>query len=163
VGVHSLTLSCTPENMKCDFQASLLACTFASPCLGREPKTRVTTHKIHHGLDLGEATTFPFIIFYMSGHEGYTQMSFFPRTPTTLEAQNFLCRPSIEMRSKQTYISCQDLSNDMWHITCTKVNQGYSWLLVVGNQIGTLTPDPSFSHNLHFKYSNGTCEPIINI
>jgi len=43
VGVHSLTLSYTPESMKCDSQASLLACTFASPCFGRGPKVRVMT------------------------------------------------------------------------------------------------------------------------
>jgi hypothetical protein len=29
--------------MKCDYQVSLLACTFASPCLGHEPKARVAT------------------------------------------------------------------------------------------------------------------------
>jgi hypothetical protein len=34
---------------------------------------------------------------------------------------------------------------------------------VVGSQIGTLTLDPSFGHNLCFKYSNGTCEPISDI
>jgi hypothetical protein len=33
VGVHSLTLSHTPRSMKCDSQASLLACTFPSPRL----------------------------------------------------------------------------------------------------------------------------------
>jgi len=27
--------------MKCDSQASFLACTFANPCFGREPKVRV--------------------------------------------------------------------------------------------------------------------------
>jgi hypothetical protein len=26
------------------------------------------THKIHHGPDLGEATTFPFIIYFLLGH-----------------------------------------------------------------------------------------------
>ncbi len=41
VGVHSLTLSCTPGNMKCDSQASLLAHTFASPYLGHKPKVKV--------------------------------------------------------------------------------------------------------------------------
>jgi hypothetical protein len=30
-------------NMKCDFQISFLACTFASPCLKCKPKVRVTT------------------------------------------------------------------------------------------------------------------------
>jgi hypothetical protein len=44
----------------------------------------------------------------------------------------------------------------MWHTTCMQINQGDSWILVVGNQISNLT----FGHNLCFKYSNGTCEPI---
>jgi len=43
VEVHSLTLSPTPRSMKCDSQASLLARTFASPCLGHKPKVRVAT------------------------------------------------------------------------------------------------------------------------
>jgi len=30
-------------NIKCDFRTSLLAHTFASPCLCREPKTKVAT------------------------------------------------------------------------------------------------------------------------
>jgi hypothetical protein len=51
----------------------------------------------------------------------------------------------------------------MWHATYTQVNQGDSWFLVVGSQIGTLTPNPSFSHNLCFKYPNGSCELILDI
>ncbi len=43
VRVHSLTLSYTPGNMRCDFWASLLARTFTSPCFGRKPKARVAT------------------------------------------------------------------------------------------------------------------------
>jgi len=39
------------------------------------------THKIHHDLNLGEAITFPFIIFYVISHVGYIQMTFCPRTP----------------------------------------------------------------------------------
>jgi hypothetical protein len=38
-------------------------------------------HKTHRGLDLGEATTFPLIVFFMPGHGGCTQMSFCPGTP----------------------------------------------------------------------------------
>jgi len=30
------------------------------------------THKIHHDSDLGEATSFPLIVFSMPGHKGYT-------------------------------------------------------------------------------------------
>jgi len=43
VRVHALTFSYTPGSMKCDSQASLLACTLASPYLGHEPKARVAT------------------------------------------------------------------------------------------------------------------------
>jgi len=41
VGVHSLTLSYTPNSTKCDSWASFLAHTFTSPCLGQEPKAKV--------------------------------------------------------------------------------------------------------------------------
>jgi hypothetical protein len=46
----------------------------------------------------------------------------------------------------------QEFFNVTWHATCAKVSQ-----------IGNLTPDPSFGHNLCFKYPNGLCEPILNI
>jgi hypothetical protein len=53
-------------------------------------------YKTHHGPYLGEATTFPLIVFSMLGHEGCTQMSFRPKFSkigifVTLEAHNFLC------------------------------------------------------------------------
>jgi hypothetical protein len=57
-------------------------------------------HKTHHGLDLGEATTFSFMVFFMHGHGANTQMSFCPRTFVILEAHNFVCEPSIEVKSK---------------------------------------------------------------
>jgi hypothetical protein len=44
------------------------------------------THKIHHGRDLGEATTFPLIVFFVPNHGANTQMSFCPGTPK-LESQ----------------------------------------------------------------------------
>jgi hypothetical protein len=39
-------------------------------------------HKTHHGLDLGEATTFPLIVFSMTRHEGYIQITFFLGLPS---------------------------------------------------------------------------------
>jgi hypothetical protein len=65
--------------------------------------------------------------------------------------------------SKQSYSPHQKLSNDMWHIICTQRNQGDSWLLVVRSQIDNLTLDPSLAHNLCFTYSNGSCEPNLDI
>jgi hypothetical protein len=57
----------------------------------------------------------------------------------------------------------QDFSNGMWHATWTQKNWGKSRLLVVRSQIGNLTPDPSFGHNLCFKYPNGSWKPILGI
>jgi hypothetical protein len=39
-------------------------------------------HKIHHSPNLGETTTFPLIVFFGTGHEGCTQMSFFLKLPS---------------------------------------------------------------------------------
>jgi hypothetical protein len=45
LSVDSFILSYTPKSMRCDSQASLLAHTLASPCLGHEPKAKVATIK----------------------------------------------------------------------------------------------------------------------
>ncbi len=45
------------------------------------------THMTHHGLDLGEATTFPLIVFSVAPREAYIQMTLFPRTPK-VESRN---------------------------------------------------------------------------
>jgi hypothetical protein len=70
------------------------------------------TYKTHHGLDLGEATTFPLIVYFVLGHKTSTQMSFvlglpsvspeIPTigTPATFGAHNFTWRTSIKVRSK---------------------------------------------------------------
>jgi hypothetical protein len=69
------------------------------------------THKTHHGSDLGEATTFPLIIYSTPLHGGHIQMAFCPGTPIwesqnfqawvshNFGAHNFLYKPSIDMRS----------------------------------------------------------------
>jgi hypothetical protein len=51
----------------------------------------------------------------------------------------------------------------MLHTTYAHVNPSDSQGLMVESQIGTLTLGASFGHNLYFKYSNGTCEPILGI
>jgi len=62
------------------------------------------THKTHHGLDLGEVTTFPLIVYYVPLHEAHIQMTFCPKipkvgTPVTLEPHNFVCKPLIKLSS----------------------------------------------------------------
>jgi hypothetical protein len=137
------------------------------------------THKTHHGLNLKETTTFPLILFSMLSHRAYTQMSFCSDTPKLVVSKfpKFsklgllqLWKPitsftNLQLRwgLKQSYNPCWELSNDMLHTTYTQVNHSDSWLLVVGSQIGNLTPIPSFGHNLCFKYPNGSCEFILDI
>jgi len=45
----------------------------------------------------------------------------------------------------------------------TYIIQGNSKLLMVESQIDTLTPNLFFGHNLCCKYSNGSCESILDI
>jgi hypothetical protein len=64
---------------------------------------------------------------------------------------------------KQSCSPCWEISNGMLHVVYRQVNRVDSWLFIVGNQIGILTPSPSFGHNLCFKCPNGRCKPILNI
>jgi hypothetical protein len=41
---------------------------------------QIQTHKTRHGLDLGEATTFPFTVYFVTLHEAHIQMAFCPET-----------------------------------------------------------------------------------
>ncbi len=136
------------------------------------------THKTHHGLYLGETTTFPLIVLSMPSHRTSTQMSFclgtptFPSgspeiskigTPATLQAHNFMCKPPIDVRSKATlYSSSRAFQRYVVCYLQTK-KSGNSWLLVVESQIDNLTLDLSFGHNLCFKYPNGSFEPILDM
>jgi hypothetical protein len=64
---------------------------------------------------------------------------------------------------KQNCSFSWELSNSMFHVTCTYKNQGDSRLLVVESQIVNVTPNLSFGHNLCFRCPNGSCEPILDI
>ncbi len=65
-------------------------------------------HKISHGSNLAETTTFPLIILFLPSHGVNMQMSFCPGTPkilivgipATLGAHNFVFKIQIEMRSE---------------------------------------------------------------
>ncbi len=46
-------------------------------------KTHHEQTQTHHGSNLGEATTFPLIVYYMPLHKTHIQMAFCPRTPKT--------------------------------------------------------------------------------
>jgi len=64
---------------------------------------------------------------------------------------------------KQSCSLRRNLSNNMWHTTCTQGNRGDSRLSMVDSQIGNFTLEPFFGHNLCFKCPNGSCEPILDM
>jgi hypothetical protein len=48
---------------------------------------QIRIHKTHHGPNLKEATTFPFMIYFVPLHKAHIQMAFCPGTPKW-ESQN---------------------------------------------------------------------------
>jgi len=141
--------------------------------------TGTLTHKTHHGPDSGEATTFPHIVFSTTLREGYIQMALFPGTPK-LESRNCPeivpvgvlglwvlitpdCRDWSQQGLNQVCSPCRDLFNAMSHSQFGGWEEVDSRLLVVGSQIASLTPGPSFAHNLNCKCPNDQCEVIFDI
>jgi hypothetical protein len=134
------------------------------------------THKTHHGLDLGEAITFPLILYFVPLHEAHIQMAFFPQD-SQMGVLKFLklglpqlwvfitlCADlGLKWSLKQNCSPHWEFSNDISHATYTKGNRINSQLLVVKSQTANLTPDPSFGHNLCFRSPNGSCKPILDI
>jgi len=75
--------------------------------------------------------------------------------------------PRLELKSgrglNQSCSSRQELCNAVSHSLRRRWEEVYSRLLVVGSQTSSLTPDPSFAHNLGCKCPNGQCETILGI
>ncbi len=63
----------------------------------------------------------------------------------------------------QSCSSPRDLSNAMSHSFRRCWEEVDSRLFMVRSQIGSLTPDPSFAHNLGYRCPNGTYEVILGI
>jgi hypothetical protein len=57
----------------------------------------------------------------------------------------------------------RDLSNDVSHSQIGHQQRVDSQLLVVGSQTASLTPGPSFAHNLGDRCPNAQCEGILGI
>ncbi len=102
---------------------------------------------------------------------GYIQMTLFPRTPK-LESRNYpeivpvevpelweLISPDFQVRLErglnQYCSSPPELFNAMSHSRCKRRKEVDSRLFVFGSQIASLTPGPSFAHNLGCRCPNG--------
>jgi len=113
----------------------------------------------------------------------YTQMALFPGTPK-LESRNCPrwspeivpggvprlwelitpdCQVWLRRGLNQTCSPRQDLFNDVSHSQFGGREKVDSRLLVVGSQTASLTPGPSFAHNLGYRCPNDQCEAIFDI
>jgi len=141
--------------------------------------TGTLDHETHHGPDSGEATTFPHIVFSTPRFKDYIEMALFPGTPK-LESRNCpetvpggvpglweLITPNCKVWSQrgpnQTCSPRRHLSNDVLHSLFGGREEVDSRLLVVGSQTASLTPGPSFAHNLGERCPNGQYEAIFDI
>jgi hypothetical protein len=82
------------------------------------------------------------------------------KTPGTLNGHN-----SVRLRRglNQSCSPCRDLVNAMSHTRIGCREEVDSRLLGVGSQIASLTPGPSFAHNLGCRCPNDQCEAIFDI
>ncbi len=125
------------------------------------------------------ATTILPIVYSTTLGGTHARVSFFPGTPG-LESRNCpeivpggvlglweLITPDCGVWSRrglnQTCSPRRDLSNDVSHSRFGGRKEVDSRLLVVGSQIASLTPGPSFAHNLGYRCPNGQCEAIFYI
>ncbi len=131
------------------------------------------THKTHHGPNLGEAITSPLIVYSGPLHEAHVEMAFLSRdsrvgVPKSRPSGLLQLWSPITLRAdlgskcglKQSCSSRRELSNSMCNVVCSQVNRVDSRIFLVGSQIGSLTPGPSFGHNLCFRCPNEQCENI---
>ncbi len=129
--------------------------------------------------ELGGSQHLPHIIFSAPHFGDYIQMALFPGTPK-LESQNCPeivpvgvpglwtlvtpdCRVWSQRGLNQSCSPRRDLSNAMSHSQFGGREEVDSRLLVVGSQTASLTPGPSFAHNLGDRCPNGQCKAIFDI
>ncbi len=141
--------------------------------------TGTLDHKTHHGPDSRDVTTILPIVYSVPLHRTCTRMTLFPGTPK-LESRNCLetvpvgvpglwelitpdCQVLLRRGLNQSCSPRRDLSNDISHSEFERREEVDSRLLVTGSQTGSLTPGPSFAHNLGYICPNGQCEAIFDI
>jgi hypothetical protein len=106
-------------------------------------------------------------------------MALFPETPK-LESRNcpeivsvgvpglwelitHNCRVQLQRGLNQSCGSPRELSHSMSHSRIGCWEEVDSRLLVVRSQTASLTPGPSFAHNLGFRCPNDQCKAILDI
>jgi hypothetical protein len=141
--------------------------------------TGTSDHKTHHNPDSGDATTIPHIVYSATLRRTYIQVALFLGTPKLESRNRTKClgsglpglweviapRPDLGLRRglNRSFSPRRYLSNDVSHFLIGHRELVDSWLLVVGSQTASLTPGPSFAHNLGYRCPNRKCEGIFDI
>jgi hypothetical protein len=127
----------------------------------------------HHGPDSGGVTTILPIVFSALLRRTHTQVVVCPGPPK-VESRNssdfgllglwdiIASRRDLQSGQglNQTCSPLRELSNAMLLSPSAHWERDDSQLLVVGSQIASLTPSPSFAHNLGCICPNDQCEAI---
>jgi hypothetical protein len=130
----------------------------------------------HHSPDSGGVTTILLIVFFALLCRAHTQVIVCPGIPK-VESRNcpgfglpglwniIASRPALRSGRglNQTCSPLRELSNAILHSPSACREWVDSRLLVVRGQTGSLTPDPSFAHNLGCRCPNDQCEAISDI
>jgi hypothetical protein len=130
----------------------------------------------HHGPGWGGVTTILPIVFSVPLRRTCTRMALFPGTPK-MESRNYpgfglpglwdIVDSRLDLRSgrglNHTCSPFRKLFNAMLHSPSARRERVDSRLLVVGSQTASLTPGPSFAHNLGCICPNDQCEAILDI
>jgi hypothetical protein len=134
------------------------------------------THLTHHGPDLGGVTTILPIVLSVPLRRTCIRMALFPGTPK-VESRNcpdfglpglwdiIASRPNLQLGwgLNQNYSPLRERSNAVSHSPSARRERVDSWLLVVLSQTASLTPGPSFAHNLGCRCPNDQCEAISDV
>ena len=138
--------------------------------------TGTWTHKTHHGPDSGVSHhLIPYSILCVTPQRGHPN-GFLSRDSQSGVPKlsrvgvpglwtNITSRPDLRSGRglNQSCSPQRELSNAMLHSQSARREWVDSRLLVVGSQTSSLTPGPSFAHNLGDICPNGQCEAIFNI
>jgi hypothetical protein len=138
--------------------------------------TGTWTHKTHHGPDSGVSHHLtPYSILCVTprrahpngflSRDSQSGVSKLSRVGVLGLWTNITSRPNLQLGRglNQSCSPQRELSNAMSHSPSARWERVDSRLLVVGSQTASLTPGPSFVHNLGCRCLNDQCETIFNI
>jgi hypothetical protein len=138
--------------------------------------TGILDHETHHGPDSGISHHLtPYSILCVRPREWHPNVTLSQDSPNGVPTLSRVGVPGLwdfiaphpdlglGRGLNQSYSPQRELSNAMLHYQSARWEQVDSWLLVVESQTASLTPGPSFAHNLGWRCPNDPCDAIFDI